>query len=313
MNGVPTIDHWVGQRDVIARFRVALEAAWNDGCRLPHMLLVGGPGLGKTELAHVAAREVGVQIHERLGQTLVSAGTLNALLLGAEEKEIIFIDEIHELHPKLQTTLYRAMEDRQVFVRGRNETTHNMPLNDITILGATTDEFALLPPLRDRFKLVLPFTFYDQSALTDITLQRAALMGITISPAIAEQVAIRSKGTPRLAIRVLEACHRFCRSQGDSQVNEGHFDATVELEGLDSLGLGRDERRYLGLLADRQEPTRLSTLESALGIHRRTLQAVIEPFLLRAGLIERTDKGREVTQAGRQHLGRIPADRVETV
>ena len=184
MNGVPTIDHWVGQRDVIARFRVALEAAWNDGCRLPHMLLVGGPGLGKTELAHVAAREVGVQIHERLGQTLVSAGTLNALLLGAEEKEIVFIDEIHELHPKLQTTLYRAMEDRQVFVRGRNETTHNMPLNDITILGATTDEFALLPPLRDRFKLVLPFTFYDLESLAKITLQRAALMGIIISPAI---------------------------------------------------------------------------------------------------------------------------------
>jgi Holliday junction DNA helicase RuvB len=309
---IPTINHFIGQQHVIARFKVALEAAWNDASRLPHMLFVGGPGLGKTEISKLAAREMGVQIHERLAQTLTSAGAVNALLLSAEDKEIVFVDEIHELEPHLQTTLYRAMEDRQVFVRGRNETTHNMPLKDITILGATTDEFALLPPLRDRFKLTLPFTFYDAESLTKITLQQAAQMSINITPAIAEQVARRSKGTPRLAIRILESCHRFCRSQGDTQVTEGHFDATVMLEGLDALGLGRDERRYLTFLANRQEPTRLSTLESALGIHRRTLQAVIEPFLLRSGLIERSDKGREISEEGRRHLGLTVSTQVET-
>jgi len=309
---VPTINHFIGQQDVIARFKVALEAAWNDASRLPHMLFVGGPGLGKTELSHLAAREMGVAIHERIAQTLQTAGAVNALLLSAEDKEIVFVDEIHELEPHLQTTLYRAMEDRQVFVRGRNETTHNMPLKDITILGATTDEFALLPPLRDRFKLVLPFTFYDIEALTKITLQRATMMGINISTAIAEQVARRSKGTPRLAIRILEACHRYSRSQGEPLVTEAHYDATVALEGLDALGLGRDEQRCLSYLAGRTEPTRLSTLESALGIHRRTLQTVIEPFLVRAGLIERSDKGREITEEGRRHLGLTVSKQVET-
>lgn len=308
---IPTVNHFIGQADVIARFKVALEAAWNDTSRLPHMLFVGGPGLGKTELAHLAAREMGVQIHERLAQTLTSTGAVNALLLSAEDKEIVFIDEIHELEPHLQTTLYRAMEDRQVFVKGRNETTHNMPLKEVTILGATTDEFALLPPLRDRFKLILPFTFYDTESLTKITLQQATQMGIDISPTIAGQVARRSKGTPRLAIRILEACHRYSRSQSESQVTESHFDATVTLEGLDALGLGRDEQRYLSFLANRQEPTRLSTLESALGIHRRTLQAVVEPFLLRAGLIERSDKGREISEEGKRHLGVTVSTQVE--
>ena len=300
---IPTVNHFIGQADVIARFRIALEAAWNDAARLPHMLFVGGPGLGKTELAHLAAREMGVQLHERLAQTLTSSGAVNALLLSAEDKEIAFIDEIHELEPHMQTTLYRAMEDRQVFVRGRAEATLNMPIKDVTVIGATTDEFALLPPLRDRFKLVLPFTFYDDEALAKITLQRATQMGIEMSPAIAEEVARRSKGTPRLAIRILEACYRYTRSQGESQLTDAHFNATVMLEGWDALGLGRDERRYLQFLANRHQPTRLSTLESALGIHRRTLQSVVEPFLLRAGLIERSDKGREITDGGRRHVG----------
>lgn len=300
---IPTIDHWIGQSDVIARFRVALEASWNDASRLPHMLLVGPPGTGKTELAHVAARELGVQIHERLGQTLVSANMLNALLLGAEDKELVFLDEIHEMHPQLQTTLYRAMEDGQIFVRARNDQTLTMPLKDITIAAATTDEYALLPPLRDRFKLTLPFTFYDHAALTDITLQRANMMGIDLSREIASRIAERSKGTPRLVVRLLESCHRYARSKGDSQVTAEHFESTVQLEGLDNLGLGRDEQRYLSYLASRQEPTRLTTLESALGIHRRTIQTVVEPFLLRSGLIERSDKGRTITQDGLRHIG----------
>lgn len=302
---IPTIDHFIGQQDVIARFRVALEAAWQDGTRLPHMLFVGPPGVGKTELAHVAAREMGVTLHERIAQTLMSPGAVNALLLGAEDKEIVFLDEIHELFPHVQTTLYRAMEDGQIFVEGRGEETLTLSLNNITILAATTDEYALLPPMRDRFKLILPFTHYDNSSLTQITLQRAALMQIELDQQVAEEIAVRSRGTPRLVIRLLEACHRFARSKGDPQVTKDHFVETVKLEGLDSLGLGRDEQRYLKYLADRREPTQLSTLESFLGVHRRTIQSVIEPFLLRCGLIEKTDKGRLLTAAGIRHLGLI--------
>ncbi len=299
---VPTINHWLGQPEVIARFKIALEAAWNDAKPLPHMLMVGPPGVGKTELAHLAAREMGVGIHERLAQTLMSPGAVNSLLLDAQEKEIVFIDEVHELQPLFQTTLYRAMEDRQVFVRGRDNKTMAMPINDITVCAATTDMYSLLPPLRDRFKVILPFSFYDVDSLTEIAKQQASQMGIAITPEIAQAIARRSRGTPRLSIRIIEACYRYARSKGDTEVTREHFDATIRLEGLDDLGLGPDEQRYIRYLAKKQDPVRLTTLESALGIHRKTLQTVIEPFLVRANLIERSDRGRSITEEGLRHL-----------
>lgn len=300
---VPTIDHWVGQSDAIARFKVALEAAWNDGTRLPHILLVGPPGVGKTELAAVAAREMGVTIHERLAQTLTSTGSLNALLLEAGDKEIVFLDEVHELQPHCQTTLYRAMEGGHVFVQGRAEKTYAMPTKNITVMAATTDEHALLSPLRDRFKLVLPFTFYDAESLTQITMQRAALMGIELSEEVGRAIATRAKGTPRLVVRLLEACHRFARSKGEESITASLLADALQLEGMDKLGLGPDEQRYLRYLAGHLEPVRLSSLEAALGVHRRTIQSVVEPFLLRMNLIERSDKGRMITAEGLRHLG----------
>lgn len=299
---VPTINHWLGQPEVIARFRIALEAAWNDARPLPHMLMVGPPGVGKTELAHLAAREMGVNLHERLAQTLMSPGAVNSLLLDAQDRDIVFIDEVHELLPLFQTTLYRAMEDRQVFVRGRDNKTMAMPLNNITVCAATTDMYSLLPPLRDRFKVILPFSFYDMESLAQIAAQQAAQMEIAITPEIAQAVAARSRGTPRLSIRILEACHRYARSKGETEVTQKHFAATIGLEGLDELGLGPDEQRYIRYLAKKQDPVRLTTLESALGVHRKTLQTVIEPFLVRANLIERSDKGRCLTEEGLRHL-----------
>ena len=180
---IPTIDHWTGQEAAIRRFKVGLEAAWNDGTRLPHMLLVGGPGLGKTELAHLAARELGVKIHDRLSQVVTSMGALNGLLIQAGDKEIIFLDEIHELLAQVQTVLYRAMEGQMLSLQGRNDSTLSVPLKDFTIFGATTDEFRLLSPLRDRFKVILPFVDYDPDSLSTITIHRARSLGIEMGAA----------------------------------------------------------------------------------------------------------------------------------
>lgn len=308
---VPTVNHWVGQHEAIQRFRVALEASWNDGTRLPHMLFVGGPGLGKTELAHVAAREMGVTLHERIAQVVSSRGAMNGLLLQAADKDIVFLDEIHELPPHVQTILYRAMEGSQLSIQGRVSQTMAMPLKDFTVIGATTDEFRLLGPLRDRFKLILPFIAYDVDSLTTITLQRARTMGIALDRLLGVEIATRSKGTPRLAIRLLESCHRFTRSRGDDRITQRHLEQTLSLDGLDSLGLGPDEQRYLRFLAEHNgDPVRLFTIESALGIHRRTIQWVIEPFLVKSGLIERRTQGRAITDAGLRHLGLIQDPKV---
>ena len=303
----PTINHFIGQDQVKQRFRVALEAAWNDGTRLPHMLMVGPPGCGKTTLAHLAAREMAVTLHERIGQNLMWTGALNGLLAAAEnDKDIVFIDEVHEVGTMCQTLLYKAMEEQKLFVPGPGETTLALPTSDFCLIAATTNEYALLPPLRDRFKVILPFAFYNTTDLARITAQHAQMLGTSVDAAVATAIASRSRGVPRLAIRLLESCHRYARSKGADQVTSAHFDATVTLDGIDSLGLGPDEQRYLKLLADHQgQPVRLFTVEAALGVHQRTIQKVIEPFMIRAGLIERAQQGRQITVSGLRHLGLI--------
>ena len=309
---VPTINHVVGQDDAIRRFRVALEASWNDSSRLPHMLFTGGPGLGKTMLAHLAAKELGVQLHERLAQVVNTPGSLNGLLLQAKDKDLVFLDEVHELLPSSQTLLYQAMEGKRISVRARDERTFTMPLKDFTVVAATTDQFKLLGPLRDRFIVILPFTTYDDESLAEIVAQRAHLIGLQIDDGIAEQIARRSKGTPRLGIRLLESCHRYARSRGDEKVTVQHFEETVALDGIDELGLGPDEQRFVKYLMKQWgRPVRLFCIEAAIGVHRRTIQEVIEPFLIRSGLIERTPQGRVITEAGIRHVK--CTDRVRTV
>jgi len=237
----PTINHFLGQEEVVRKFRVALEASWNDGQRLPHMLFVGPAGVGKTSLAQIAAKEMGVEIHERLGQVLHFPAAVNGLLAGAQAKEIVFVDEAHELPVQCQTLLYRAMEDRTIFVNGRGDKTLSIAINDITVIAATTDEYALLSPLRERFKLVLSFRHYKEEPLTEIVAQRAQMMQVRIDSQIAPEIAQRSRGTPRLAIRLLEACQRFARSKGEDEITLGHFEETVLLEAR------REIRSRLGL------------------------------------------------------------------
>jgi Holliday junction DNA helicase RuvB len=299
----PTLDHCHGQREAAALLRTALEAAWNDGTRLPHMLFTGPPGVGKTLFAHIIAKEMAAVVHERLGQTLDAPAAVNGLLIEANNRDIVFLDEAHELPPMAQTVLYRALDDRFVFVNGHRDRTLKLPVADFSLILATTDEYGLLQPLRDRCKLVVPFGWYAADDLSAIVVQRARMMGVELDGDVAVAIATRSKETPRLAIRLLESCHRYARSRNDSCIEMSHFLATVGLERIDELGLSRDERRYLSLLAEKNgEPVRLITAESALGLHRRTIQAVIEPYLIRAGLCERLPAGRAITTKGMRHL-----------
>lgn len=304
MNHPQTINHFVGQANVIDRVKVALEHSWQDSIRFPHTAITGPPGTGKTTVAYVIGKELAVTVHERLAQAVNSIASMRGALVSMAEKEILFIDEAHQLDPDVQVILFRAMESQILTIRNTDHSTVNLPLPSFTVILATTDLYRLLEPLRDRCALVLPFQHYDEASLITIAHQNARAMQVELSDEIAKGIAERSKGTPRLAIRLLHACYRFARSQGENTISLDHFCRAVVLEGLDSIGLDEDQQRYLQLLATRNgEPIRLFTISSALGIHRRSIQDVVEPFLLRSGLIERTQNGRLITKQGLAHLG----------
>ncbi|MGO9113414.1 MAG: Holliday junction DNA helicase RuvB C-terminal domain-containing protein, partial [Thermoguttaceae bacterium] len=281
--------HIIGQKTVVDQLQVALDASFADYRRLDDCLLVGPPGLGKSQIATVLACELAVTRHEILGQSIKSAADLNAVLLGAGDGEVVFIDECHELPKVFQTSLYLALDKRRIFVRGGNSF-QSLPLAEFTLLLGTTDEYALLQPLRDRMRLLLRFEFYSADELTTIVRHRAKALAWVIDDQLPPMIAQRARGTPRLALRLLQACHRVCRSDGQDIITQEHFRKACALEHLDDLGLGPMEQRYLKSLAE--GASRLNVLASMLGLPSRTLSSVIEPFLIRAGLVLKDDGGR---------------------
>jgi Holliday junction DNA helicase RuvB len=297
-----SLSHLVGQRGVVDQVAVALEAAAADGKKMDHALLVGGPGLGKSQLAKVVAAEMGTGFHEVLGQSISGPADLNALLLGAKDKDVIHIDECHELDREFQTSLYLALDQRRVILQSRAKGgPQSIPLGDFTLLLSTTDEYGLLQPLRDRMRLVLRFQFYSDEDLATLTLQRAEAMGWELHEEVLPLIAERSRGTPRLALRLLQSCRRVCRAVGESVIILGHLRRACELEGIDRLGLGPTERQYLDVVAG--GASRLNVVASMLGLPARTVSQVVEPYLLRLGLAVKDDQGRrELTAKGRDHL-----------
>lgn len=300
---ITVIDHFIGQRGVVDQVKVALEASWNDSIRFPHALMIGPPGVGKSELAHVLGKEMGSEAFEQLAQNISSIEQMRGLLLEPKDKDILFIDEIHELNPSVQTTLYRAMENGEVFLDGGKAKNRVMKIASFTIIGATTDEYKLLKPLRDRFKLVLPFKFYGDEELALLLKHRSKQLGWSVEDeGIFNQIATRSKGTPRIALKILEAAKRYARSLGEKCITLEHFNSSCSLEGLDSLGLGSVERDYLKILAEQKEPVRLNVLASRMGLPKKTLTDTIEGFLMRVGLIIKSDKGLMISPDGLEHL-----------
>jgi holliday junction DNA helicase RuvB len=298
-----SLSHLIGQRSVIDQVTVAIDAAFADGKRLDHALLVGPPGVGKSALANVLAAEMATDLHEVLGQSVSSPADLNALLLGAKPKDVIHIDEAHEMGKEFQTALYLALDKQKVFLNGggKGRSPQSIPVADFTLLLSTTDEYCLLQPLRDRMKLTLRFEFYSSEELGQVVLQRCRAHRWEVDERLFPAIAQRSRGTPRLALRLLQSCRRVCRAEGAETITVEHLERACSLEQVDALGLGVTEQSYLRLLID--GPTRLNVLASSLGLPSRTVSQVAEPFLIRAGLITKDDQGRrQLTALGREHL-----------
>ena len=295
-----SLSHIIGQRSVVDQVRVAVEAAFADARKFDHALLVGPPGVGKTALAQVIAEEMAVEFNEALGQSIKNAGDLNALLLAAKNHSVLHLDEAHELKKEYQTALYRAIEGRKLFVQGRSSV-QSIPLADFTLLLSTTDEYCLLQPLRDRMKLVLRFQFYAEEELTVLLRQRSRALNWSVDEAVFAHVAQRSRGTPRLALRLLQSARRVCRAEGGRTITQAHLERACGLEQIDALGLGPVEQEYLRILAEGD--SRLNVIACRLGLPPRTVSQVTEPFLIRAGLVVKDDNGRrQLTAAGRRHL-----------
>jgi len=305
----PTLNHVIGQRNVIDKLKVALDASFADDQPFPHTLLLGSPGTGKTTIAKLIAAELAAEFHEVLGQTLGNPALLNGFLLTpAQDKAVLFIDEIHGLPPLCQTALYRAMEGGAVFLRNQhNDSITRLQTVRFTLIAATTDPQRLLPPLRDRFKVVCALQPYDHEELATILRQRARQLGWTIDDACFAPIAQRSFGTPRLALKLMEAAHRTARSEGCPTILIEHLERTLILEQLDDLGLGPDETRYLAILLEAQSPVRLSVMASKLRVATQTVSRVIEEHLVACDLIERRSAGRILTPRGIAHVRRQQA------
>jgi len=298
-----SLNHLVGQESVKAQVAVAIDASFQDGTRFPDSLLVGPPGLGKSALAAVIAEEMASGFHEVLAQSVVGIAEMNALLLSASDKSIVFLDEIHELKPELQTALYLALDKRMIFLRNGKSSNapQGIPIADFSLALATTDEYRVLAPLRDRMKLLLRLDYYHELELTVVLTQRSRALGWELHEEILPNIAKRSRGTPRFALRLLQACRRVCRAEGEMIITEVHLKRACLLEQTDELGLGPNEQKYLRLLAD--GISRVNVVASMLGLPSRTVTEVVEPFLLRAQLVLKDDQGRrQLTAAGREHV-----------
>ncbi len=309
-----TLEEFIGQRDARANLRVFIESAKRRGQAMDHTLFYGPPGLGKTTLAQIMARELGVNFRMTSGPVLARAGDLAAILTNLDARDVLFIDEIHRLSPVVEEILYPALEDFQldlVIGEGPAARTVRIELQPFTLVGATTRLGLLTTPLRDRFGIPTRLEFYTTEELVEIVTRAARLLKADASPDGAIEIARRARGTPRIAGRLLRRVVDFAIVEGDGRVTSAIADRALTRLGVDDIGLDGADRRYLRLLAESYGggPVGIETIAAALSEVRDAIEEVIEPYLLQQGLIQRTPRGRMLASRAWTHLGLTPPRR----
>ena len=302
------LDDFIGQENVKQNLKVFIEAAKSRGEAMDHVLLFGPPGLGKTTLASIIAKELGVNFKATSAPMISKSGDLAAILTNLEPNDVLFIDEIHRLNPAIEEVLYSAMEDFQldlIIGEGPSARSVKIDLQPFTLVGATTRSGLLSNPLRDRFGIPLRLDFYTHEDLKKIVLRGAKLLGMPISETGAMEIAKRSRGTPRVAGRLLRRVRDFGAVSGGQEIDNTLADTALKRLDVDNYGLDMFDRRYLNCIAKNYGggPVGADTLAAALSEERDTIEEVVEPFLLKLGFIARTPRGRVISEQGYKYLG----------
>jgi Holliday junction DNA helicase RuvB len=306
-----TFDEFVGQETIKANLRIFIEAAKKRGEQLDHVLLYGPPGLGKTSLAYLIAKEMAVGIKPTAGPVIERTGDLSAILTNLQKKEILFIDEIHRLPPSVEELLYSAMEDFSldlIIGQGPSARSHKLQLRKFTLIGATTRAGRITAPLRGRFGIINRLDYYRDEDLKRIIRRSAELLSVAIDEGGAEHIARRSRGTPRVANRLLRRVRDYADVKADGMITAKEAKQALDMMEVDSLGLDEVDRKILLTIIENYGggPVGITTISAAIDEEKDTIESIYEPFLMRIGFLERTLRGRKLTPRAYEHLG-LPA------